>query len=152
MSAGRQYTSFDRSPAADLWRHTLSPIPSTFGRLVFLSTLRDPNSGAYRHYGLAQHFSEEEADDVLRDSHRRVFAEWNAYTMEEQRADLDLYLAEIEADRKTIVETWARLQPYRNLIPAGASDPDRLLYTSNLELHMGLLMNVHGVDPPDRDA
>ena len=36
---------FDRSAAADLWRNTLSQIPTTFGRLIYLASLRDQNTG-----------------------------------------------------------------------------------------------------------
>ena len=46
----------ERGAAADLWRNTLSQIPTLFGRLVYLSSLRDSNSGAYEHYGLAKVF------------------------------------------------------------------------------------------------
>ena len=31
--------TFDRSAAADLWRNTLSQIPTTFGRLIYLASL-----------------------------------------------------------------------------------------------------------------
>src|SRR5215212_8858670 len=82
--------SFDRSPASDLWRHTLSQIPTTFGRLVFLSTLRDPNTGVYAHYGFAQRVGDEAADAALRQSHWQCFSEWLGFSLEEQKADLDL--------------------------------------------------------------
>ena len=74
--------AFDRSPASDLWRHTLSQIPTTFGRLVFLSTLRDPNTGAYAHYGFAQRVGGETADATLRQSHSQCFSEWLAFSLE----------------------------------------------------------------------
>src|SRR5947209_17917532 len=93
---------FDRSAASDLWRHTLSQIPTTFGRLVFLSTLRDPNTGVYTHYGFAQRVGEEAADAALRQSHWHCFTEWLAFSLEEQKADLDLYLSGIDSDKKTI--------------------------------------------------
>jgi len=144
--------SFDRSPASDLWRHTLSQIPTTFGRLVFLSTLRDPNTGVYAHYGFAQRVGEQAADVALRQSHSQSFSEWLAFSLEEQKADLDLYLAGIDSDRRTILDTWRRTRPYRNLIPAAAMDVERRLYNSDLETLLELLMVVHGVASPDRDA
>jgi hypothetical protein len=144
--------SFDRSPASDLWRHTLSQIPTTFGRLVFLSTLRDPNTGVYAHYGFAQRVGEQAADVALRQSHSQSFSEWLAFSLEEQKADLDLYLSGIDSDRRTILDTWRRTRPYRNLIPAAAMDVERRLYNSDLETLLELLMVVHGVASPDRDA
>ena len=143
---------FDRSPASDLWRLTLSQIPTTFGRLVFLSTLRDPNTGVYAHYGFAQRVGEEAADTALRQSHWHCFSEWLAFSLEEQKADLDLYLSGIDSDKKTILETWTRTKPYRNLIPASAMDVERKLYNSDLEALLELLTNVHGVASPNQSA
>src|SRR3954468_6341149 len=92
--------TFDRSAASDLWRHTLSQIGTTFGRLVFLSTLRDANTGEYAHYGFAQKMGEDVAHVTLRQSHWQCFTEWLEYSLEEQKADLDLYLSGIDCDKK----------------------------------------------------
>lgn len=142
---------FDRSPASDLLRLTLSQIPSTFGRLVFLSTLRDPNTGVYTHYGFAQRVGQEAAA-ALEQSHRQCFSEWLAFSLEEQKADLDLYLSSIDSDKKTILETWIRTKPYQNLIPAAAMEVERALYNADLEALLGLLTAVHGVASPDQSA
>ncbi|MBK9170242.1 MAG: hypothetical protein IPM24_22665 [Bryobacterales bacterium] len=143
---------FDRSAAASLWRLTLSQIPAAFGRLVYLSALRDPNTGCYRHFGLAQQFGEDEANATMLASHERAFKEWLAFSIEEKKADLDLYLAGIQGDRKTILETWVRLKPYRNLVPASATAVQKDHYNADLEILLALLTNVHGVSAPDPDA
>ena len=145
-------SAFDRSPASDLWRHTLSQISTTFGRLVFLSTLRDSNTGIYTHYGFAQRVGDEAAHEALRQSHFECFSEWLAFSLEAQKADLDLYLSGIESDKKTILDNWIRTKPYRNLIPASAIDMERKLYLSDLETLLELLTAVHGVASPDRDS
>src|SRR4030088_920766 len=152
LSKWKDGMAFDRSPASDLWRHTLSQIPTTFGRLVFLSTLRDPTTASYAHYGSAQRGGEQAADKALRQSHSQCFSEWLAFTLEEQKADLDLYLSGIDSDKKTILNTWVRTKPYRNLIPAAALEMERRLYNSDLETLLELLTVVHGVASPDRDA
>ena len=149
---GNDRIGFDRSPASDLWRHTLSQIPTTFGRLVFLSTLRDPNTGVYAHYGFAQRVGAEAAGATLRQSHWQCFSEWLAFSLEEQKTDLDLYLSEIDSDKKTILNTWIRTKPYRNLIPADAREVERTLYNSDLEALLELLTVAHGVASPDRNA
>jgi hypothetical protein len=148
----REEATFDRSPASDLWRHTLSQIPTTFGRLVFLSTLRDPNTGVYTHYGFAQRVGDQVASEALKQSHWQCFSEWLGFSLEGQKADLDLYLSEIDSDKKTILETWTRTKPYRNLIPAAAIDIERGLYNSDLEALLELLTNVHGVASPNQTA
>lgn len=152
MSRARTITTLPRGAAADLWRHTLSQIPSVFGRLVYLCSLRDQNTGRYEHFGLAQMFSAEEADRVLRESHQRSFAEWLSFSLEQQKADLDLYLAGLNGNRRTIVETWIRVAPYRNLLPAAAREVERELYLADLETILELLKNEYGVASPDPDA
>jgi hypothetical protein len=144
--------AFDRSAASDLWRNTLSQIPTTFGILVFLSTRRDANTGAYAHYGFAHRVGEEAAETALRQSHWQCFTEWLAFSLEEQKADLDLYLSGIDSDKKTILETWTRTKPYQNLIPAAAVEVERRLYNLDLEALLELLTVAHGVSFQDPDA
>jgi len=152
MDNQRRKGSLERGAAADLWRHTLTQIPSTFGRLVYLASLRDQNTGRYVHHGLSQIFSEAEADQALRESHAETFSEWLCFNLEQQRSDLDLYLSSFQADRRTILATWIRLTPYRNLVPAAARDPERRLYLADLETLLELLKNEHDVSDQDPDA
>lgn len=138
--------------AFDVWRHTLSQIPSLFGRLVYLASLRDPNTGKYEHHGLALVFSEEEANKSLRSSHSAAFAEWIRFGLEQQKADLDLYLSQFFENKVLVIENWLRLTPYRNLLPASVRGTERKLYLADLEALLGILKNEYGVSDPDRDA
>jgi hypothetical protein len=142
----------DRGAAADLWRNTLAQIPSIFGRLVYLCSLRDANTGVYQHYGLSQVFGDQAADEALRQSHQQVFREWLRFSLEQQKADLDLYLASVEGNRRTILETWVRLAPYRNLVPSATREVERQLYLRDLETILELLKGEYGVACPDPDA
>ncbi|MBI4890603.1 MAG: hypothetical protein HY821_08250 [Acidobacteria bacterium] len=128
-----------RRPAEDLWRRTLAQIPSSYGRIVYLASLRDVNTGKYVHHGLSLLFGEQAADQALRDSHGIVFREWLQMALEQQKADLDLYFSSLPADRKTLAENWLRLHPYRNLVPVWASHTERELFDCNLELMLNLL-------------
>lgn len=144
--------SLERGSAADLWRNTLSQIPTTYGRLVYLSSLRDQNTGSYEHHGLAAIFGEEEAANALRRSHEAAFREWLGFDLEEQKADLDLYISQLPVPKRTVVETWARVCPHRNLIPAGTPAIERDLYLLDVETLLELLKNEYGVASPDPDA
>jgi secreted Zn-dependent insulinase-like peptidase len=144
--------SLERGAAADLWRNTLAQIPSVFGRLVYLSSLRDLNSGRYVHHGLAQIFGEEEAHKALEESHYQAFTEWLTFNLEQQKADLDLYLSAFTVDKPTIVQTWLRLAPYRNLAPASVRELEYRLYLTDLETLLELLKNECSVSVPDPDA
>ena len=152
MRNPRPKAILDRDALEDLWSNTLSRIPSVFGRLVYLSSLRDVNTGRYEHHGLAQVFSADEAHRALRLSHLRTFTEWAEYQLDAQKADLDLYLAEFCQQKKLVIETWLRLASYRNFIPASVRGPEVKLYLSDIESLLGLLKNVYGVSIPDPSA
>lgn len=144
--------AFDRSAAADLWRNTISQIPSVFGRLVYLASLRNPNNGSYEHHGLGLVFGEDEANKALKNSHNAVFGEWLSFNIEQQKADLDLYLAGLFEDRRVVVETWIRLAPYRNLLPTSVRPTERRLYLADFSALLDLLKAATGVPEPDPDA
>jgi len=141
-----------RGAAADLWRHTLSQIPSVFGRLVYLASLRDPNTGRYEHFGLSQKFGEDEAHQTMQRSHEQTFRQWLSFSLEQQKADLELYLGGLGGNRRRILETWIRTTPYRNLIPIGAGSVECGLYLADLETLLELLKSESGVVCPDPDA
>jgi hypothetical protein len=132
-------------PSQDLWRRTLAQIPSVFGRLDYLARLRDPNSGAYQHHGLAQVFGADEADRALRESHLTSFQEWLGMSFEHQKTDLAVFFSGLLVERRTLVETWLRLAHYRNLIPAAAPEPERALFLADVEILLRALRN----GPPD---
>jgi hypothetical protein len=118
---------------ADLWRRTLEQIPTLYGRLVYLTSLRNADSGRYEHHGLTLLFGAEAADIALRDSHRRTYVEWLSLPLAAQRADLLCYMDSLEVPPARLVETWIELAPYRNLAPALAREEERILFESDLE-------------------
>jgi hypothetical protein len=141
-------TSAPSTPApeayADLWRRTLEQIPTLYGRLVYLTTLRNADSGRYEHHGLAMLFGPEACDVALRDSHRRTYLDWLSRPLPAQRADLLAYIDSLEVAVDQLVETWLELAPYRNLAPATARPEERLLFESDLEALLTLLRNELG--------
>jgi hypothetical protein len=141
-----------QAPAADLWRHTLARIPTLFGRLVYLSSLLSENSGLYQHPALAQMFGDEQADETLRRSHARVFQDWLCLNLEQQKADLLEYLAELPGSPASAFATWLHLARYREMAPAAAQEVERRLYISDLELLLELLKHEHAVASPDRES
>ena len=144
--------TFDRSAAADLWRNTISQIPSVFGRLVYLASLRNPNNGSYEHHGLALVFGEDEANKALKTSHAAVFAEWLSFNLEQQKADLDLYISALFEDKRVVIENWIRLAPYRNLLPASVRGVERRLYIADFTALLELFKAAYGVAVHDPDA
>lgn len=150
MNSGQN--ALERTPASDLWRNTLSQIPSVFGRLVYLASLRNANSGRYEHHGLALLFGEDEANRALKKSHSKVFREWLTYDLEQQKADLDLYLSGLLEDKRSVLATWLELTPYKTLLPASVRGVERRLYTADLKALIELRANAYGVGGPGPDA
>jgi hypothetical protein len=144
--------NFTRDSAADLWKNTLSQIPTTFGKLVYLASLRDQNTGAYEHFGFAQLFGEQAARQTLALSHKQLFEEWVQMTLQSQKEDLDDYLSGLDTDLGVVISTWIRIAPYRNLIPAETPAAEREHYMANTELLLELLRREHGVASSDPNA
>lgn len=140
-----------REPAGDLWRHTLARIPTVFGRMLYLSTLRHPASGAYKHPGLAQMVGDEEAGETLRRSHARVFQDWLCLNLEQQTADLQEYLAETPNPAAMLAD-WAASAVYRDWVPSTAQDAERRLFEGDLKILLDLLSRAYGAASPGRES
>jgi hypothetical protein len=125
-----------RTPTVEVWRKTLSQIPTLFGRLVFLASLRDSVTGRYRHELLCGILGAEDCDRALARSHHQLFSEWLAYSLAEQKSDLDEYLSTAGGPRY--------FRHYHNLIPHTAREVERQLYLTDLETLMELLRYEHG--------
>jgi hypothetical protein len=152
MAVSGNRRPLDRGAPADLWRNTLSQIPSVFGRLVYLSSLRGGASGRYEHHGLAMTFGEEKSHEALAQSHRETFAAWLAFSLEQQKADLDLYLAALIPDRAAIVDNWLRLGPYRNVAPPSARESERQLFAADFEALLEVLRREYGLGRHDPEG
>ncbi len=139
MTEGTEEAVEQSRAARDLWSRTLSQVPTTFGRIAYLAGLRDSNTGRYQHFGLAQIYSTEAAGQALGASHAEAFAEWLTYPLEQQKNDLEEYLASLDERRETVLRAWAALGPYRSLVPASATEAQRELFLSDLEVILELL-------------
>lgn len=143
---------FERNAMADIWRNTLSMIPSVFGRMVYLASMRDTNSGRYEHHGLAQRYGSAAASQALAESHHRCFEDWIGFSLEMQRADLDLYISDLPDTKKTIIESWLLHRPYRSLMPAPVGTPEAAIFLSDFETLLELFRTEYGAFVPDPDA
>jgi hypothetical protein len=138
----------ERGAPADLWRRTLAQIPSTFGRLIYLSSLRSPG-GTYEHFGFTQAYGLAAAQTAMLESHEEAFATWLGFSLEEQKADLDLYLAGLMPEREAVIDTWLRLAPYRNLVPSSARESERRMFLADFGALLELLRIEYRLEHPD---
>ncbi len=128
LRAGSQGPPF---APGDLWRGTLSSIPTLFGRLTFLAGLRNSETGRYSHPSLLSALGPEEADHALRRGHHVLFGQWIALSLEDQMSDLGEFLSAAGGARDNL--------HYRDLAPAGAHEIERQLYLTDLETLLELL-------------
>ena len=111
-------------------------MPTHFGRLVFLSSLRHSLTGRYVHQPLSQIVGGDITDRTLRHSHHEVFSAWLGFTLAEQKADLDRYLKASQAPLD--------LDQYRDIAPPTAHQVERQLYLADLETLLELLRFERG--------
>jgi hypothetical protein len=123
----------------DVWKNALSLIQSDLGRLAYLNSLRDPNSGQYHHYGLETVYSAEESDEALRHTHLRLFYEWLKKPLAEQKEDVEFFLRTVEGDPQTVLENWKVLEPYRTYVPIDADPAGRQLFADDITIIVELL-------------
>lgn len=146
MPQFRPKATLERSASADLYKNTLSRIPTVFGRLAYLASLRDPNSSVYRHHGLASIFGREESRKTLGRSHEAVFQEWLNLPLAEKHRDIADYLNSLEFPRRAVLDHWTEVRGYRSYIPASARASERELFFAELEV---LLETLRCSEPPE---
>ncbi len=127
--------SFDRNKALieDFTEVTLAAIPSDYGRLLYLSTLRDLATGRYVHSGLEEKYSEGAVHEVLDGVHHEIVTRILETPLDQQAADLGRCLDNLPGDRRELAKQWKELEFYRALLPLGMPGYTRELFCSNLE-------------------
>jgi hypothetical protein len=111
------------------------------GQLIYLATLRDLNSGTYRHHGLIAAFGRDEAVKALRESHQAAFQQWLNMPLPEKNDDLRDYLRALEDPQEEIVRQWLQSGVYRGYVPASAIKAETDLFCRDLETLLELLRN-----------
>ena len=142
----------DRKAALEeSWRRTVSTITTLLGRLAYLSSLRNANTGTYEHFGLAEKAGAAEADRLIRRSHLDLFQQWLCFSLERQKGELESYFSSLEGDRREILSNWLVLGPYAAWVPAESRDVERTLFYSDLETVLELIRTESGVASRDPD-
>jgi len=123
----------------DLLNRTLSRISCNLGRLIYLASTRDYNTGNYYHEGLAGRFSPDIARKALEIAHRQAFYELSAFSLEDLASDLEAYLRSSRENPQEFLRAWQKLEPYRVAIPTEVHLTVARLFTSNLRLALAIL-------------
>jgi hypothetical protein len=134
----------------DLLHRTLSRISCDLGRLIYLASTRDYNTGNYYHEGLASRFSPEVARKALELAHRQAFYKVSRFSLEDLASDLEAYLRSTRENPQEFLRTWQKLEPYRIAIPTEANFTVARLFTSNLRLALAILRSRQERSQPHR--
>ena len=123
----------------DLLHRTLSRIPCDLGRLIYLASTRDYNSGTYYHDGLAARFQADTARRALEVAHRQVFYRVAAYSLEDLVNEFETYLNSSRENHQEVLRTWQKLEPYRIAAPIDVDPTVARLFLSNIRLALAIL-------------
>jgi hypothetical protein len=134
------------------WRRTVGKIDTFLGRLAYLASLRNMNTGTYEHFGLAEKVGAAEVDSLIRRNHLEVFQQWLCFNLERQKEELQTYFEGLEGDRREILSNWLVLGPYATWIPADSRDVERKLFYSDLETVLEVIRAASGVASRDPDS
>jgi hypothetical protein len=109
----------------------LAPIPSDFGRLADVATLRDVTSGHYHHPALEEVYSESAVHQALLYCHEELFEKLIGTPFEFQEWDLRTHFARMDAPVAEIAFRWLEVEHFRSLVPLGIAPHLRDLFLSN---------------------
>lgn len=130
-----------QAAADDLHRRTLSHMPRALDRLIYLASMRDYNSGAYHHAGLAVHFSEDTSSEAIAGCHREAFRELLSASLEEIVGQLQAYASSSGVRPEDFVETWKTIEPFRVAVPADTDSLTAEFLCSNLRIALAIFEN-----------
>jgi hypothetical protein len=146
MSRLTSSSILERPAAADLFRNTLSCIPTLFGRLAYLASLRDGNSGVYVHHGLKSIYGGKKSHEALAQSHREIFHNWLKLPLVDKIEDLKSYVNTLD-NAAAFLEYWTQGPPSRSYLPEAVRGAEKMLFFDEFEILIEVLKG-NGRRPP----
>lgn len=124
----------------DVTSRTLAAIPTDYGRLLYLTSLRDLASGRYAHAGLERLYPAPAVQQALAYCHEEIYARILEASLEQQEWDLRACLTALEGDFWEIVELWREEEFYCALAPQGMPAYLKNLFCSNVRVLLDVLV------------
>jgi hypothetical protein len=121
-----------RSVIEDFTSRTLAAIPSDFGRLYYVSSLKDRDTGRYQHDGLMNLYSEPSVQAALVHCHEELFSRILETPLSHQERDLRNCLGVAGDQFWAVVQSWRESRYFRNMCPEGLPDYLSELFCSNM--------------------
>lgn len=113
---------------------------SIFRRLLFVAISRDPVTGLYRLPTCQGAIVA--VDDTIAPArlHRSLFVQWLSLSLEQQVADMKIYLSGPDRNPELAAGIWDAAESHRRLLPHPVMPQEEALFTCDLRL-LGLLFN-----------
>jgi hypothetical protein len=122
----------NRSVIEDFTSRTLAAIPSDFGRLYYVTSLKDADTGRYRHDGLMTLYSEDSVQVALARCHEELFSRILETPLRQQERDLRDCLDTAGDKFWAVVESWSETRFFRTMCPEGLPSYLDELFCSNM--------------------
>lgn len=127
-----------RAVVEDFSSRTLAAISTVFGRLYYVSSLKDSNSGRYEHDGLMALYPENSVQVALSHCHEELFSRILETPLRDQERDLRECLSWAGDQYWDVVESWRKNRDFQNICPEGLPNYLNDLFCSN----MGALLAI----------
>jgi hypothetical protein len=121
-----------RTVIEDFSSQTLAAISSYFGRLYYVSSLKDGESGRYEHDGLKSLYPESAVQAALSQCHEELFSRILETPLQEQEKDLLTCLHAAGDQYWDLIENWRENRCFREMCPEGLPDYLQDLFCSNM--------------------
>jgi len=136
-----------RRVTEDFTSRSLAAIPSDLGKLYYVCSLRDLQTGRYLHEGLTFIYSEDSVQDALSHCHEELFSRVLETPLEEQEADWRQCFAPA-GEQDWTPEGTGRVDSFRSLAPDGLPDYLTDLFRSNAEAILAVISSEHAIWEP----
>lgn len=121
-----------RKVVEDVTARTLAAIPTEFGKLLYLSSLRDISTGDYVHAGLVARYSQEAVQQALSYCHQELFLRVLEMSLEQQEWDLRACLEGMEGEFWGKLKRWRETEFYRLMVPADSPEYLKEIFLANV--------------------
>jgi len=124
----------------DLTALTLAAIPTEFGKLLYLSSLRDLATGNYVHDGLVARYSQGAVQQALAYCHEQLFLRVLEMPLEQQERDLRACIQGLEGEFWGKLRRWRQTEFYRLMVPPDSPEYLNQIFLANVGALLDLVL------------
>jgi hypothetical protein len=134
--AGSTLERFQRSRRVieDFTIRTLAAIPSAYGRLYYINSLRNTKTGSYEHDGLSVLYSNDSVQEALAQCHEEIFSKILETPLSEQEGDLRSCLEDGAETIFHAAEYWRGEAVHKKMCPEALPSYLNDLFYSNVNV------------------